>query len=57
MCLDRAREQLLRSKYGVTGIPCLIILSSSGQVITIKGVHEVSNNGAACFAAWMTGKY
>ncbi|CAF1478660.1 unnamed protein product [Adineta ricciae] len=51
---DRAREQLLRSKYGVTGIPCLIILSSSGQVITIKGVHEVSNNGAACFAAWMT---
>ncbi|CAF1478616.1 unnamed protein product, partial [Adineta ricciae] len=51
---DRAREQLLRSKYGVTGIPCLIILSSSGQVITMKGVHEVSNNGAACFAAWMT---
>ncbi|UJR17248.1 hypothetical protein I4U23_004143 [Adineta vaga] len=51
---DRARKDALCSKYSVTAIPYLIILSSSGEVITMNGVQEVISGGISCFAAWST---
>jgi len=38
---DRARAQLLGQKYGVQGIPSLIVLDASGNLVTAEGRAEV----------------
>ena len=42
-CKTPASESLY-SKYGVTGIPSLIIVSPDGSVISTNGRSEVTNN-------------
>eukprot|EP00441_Pelagodinium_beii_P000429 CAMPEP_0197703390 /NCGR_PEP_ID=MMETSP1338-20131121/125414_1 /TAXON_ID=43686 ORGANISM="Pelagodinium beii, Strain RCC1491" /NCGR_SAMPLE_ID=MMETSP1338 /ASSEMBLY_ACC=CAM_ASM_000754 /LENGTH=299 /DNA_ID=CAMNT_0043287285 /DNA_START=83 /DNA_END=982 /DNA_ORIENTATION=+ len=39
---DRARAQLLGQKYGVRGIPSLIVLDASGNLVTTEGRAEVN---------------
>ena len=45
-------SESLYSKYGVTGIPSLIIVSPDGSVISTNGRHEVTNNPDGALAEW-----
>ncbi|UJR12294.1 hypothetical protein I4U23_017005 [Adineta vaga] len=53
---DRTRERTLREKFNVTGIPCLIVLSSTCEILTSEGVAEVNTNGADAIRRWSQGK-
>ncbi|CAF1575877.1 unnamed protein product [Adineta steineri] len=53
---DRARKQTLSEKFNVTGIPCLIVLSSTCEVLTSEGVAEISASGADAIRRWSQGK-
>ena len=50
-CKTPASESLY-SKYGVTGIPSLIIVSPDGSVISTNGRSEVTNNPDGALAEW-----
>lgn len=49
---DRTRKDMLSDKYGVQGIPSLVILDGSGKLITTEGRSEVdkylSGGSASC---------
>lgn len=45
-------KQSLKTKYNVSGIPKLVILSSSGEVITENGRAEVMSGGTSAFDKW-----
>jgi hypothetical protein len=42
----------LKSKYGVSGIPCLVVVKKNGTVITKDGRSDVHRLGAGCFQQW-----
>lgn len=48
---DPARSQLAQ-RHRIRGIPSLIIVDDTGQVISTRGVQEVSSRGAAAFENW-----
>ncbi|CAF1528629.1 unnamed protein product [Adineta ricciae] len=50
---DRTRKQALVKKFNVKRIPCLIVLSSSGEVLTSKGVAEINAYGADSIRRWL----
>ncbi len=45
----------LADKYGVQGIPTLIILSPTGETITTSGRMDVANDPEGCIAKWKAG--
>lgn len=42
----------LKKKFGVAGIPKLVVVDSSGQTLSENARGEVSQNGAKAFDAW-----
>jgi hypothetical protein len=52
---DRTRYNSLCAKYQVKAFPSLIVLSSSGQVLTYTGVQEIYNNSADSIRQWAKG--
>jgi thiol-disulfide isomerase/thioredoxin len=48
---DPARNQLAQ-RHRIRGIPSLIIVDDAGEVISTRGVQEVSSLGAAAFERW-----
>jgi hypothetical protein len=42
----------LKSKYGVSGIPCLVVVKKDGTIITKDGRSDVHRFGASCFQQW-----
>ena len=45
-------KQTLSEKYGVRGIPKLVIIDSNGELITGNGRGDVSKSGAKAFDGW-----
>jgi hypothetical protein len=52
---DRTRYNSLCAKYQVKAFPSLIVLSSSGKVLTSTGVQEIYNNSADAIRQWAKG--
>ena len=49
----RSKEaNALKQKYGVRGIPALIIVSPEGETITKNGRNDVSRNPGGALASW-----
>jgi len=46
---DRETKQKLSEKFGVSGIPTLILLNGKGEIITKEGRGIVSSHGATGF--------
>jgi len=42
----------LAKKYGIRGIPSLVVLSPQGKIITKKGRDEISSNPKSAWASW-----
>jgi len=42
----------LKTKYGISGIPSLIVVRQDGTLITKDGRSDVHRKGAACFQEW-----
>ena len=47
-----AKINELKSHFGVSGIPCLVVCKPDGTLITKNGRGDVSQQGAACVEAW-----
>ena len=55
---ERSRQEALTNRFQVRGIPHLIILSPSGEIISHTGVQEIMANGIQYIRQWSTeGKY
>ena len=48
-----AHKQTLSEKYGVRGIPMLVIIDAEGELITKNGRGDVSSKGADAFEQWV----
>jgi cytochrome oxidase Cu insertion factor (SCO1/SenC/PrrC family) len=48
---DKPNEALMK-KYGVTGIPMLVVVDSAGKTLSTKARGEVMTAGAKAFDAW-----
>lgn len=46
------QKQVLAQKYGVRGIPTLVIVDKDGKTITTQGRVDVATKGAAAFDGW-----
>ena len=46
------RVKKLKDRFGIRGIPSLVILSSDGSTVTKDGRKQVAQNGAAAFSGW-----
>jgi len=47
------RKSFLSQKYGVSGIPSLVVVAKDGSTVSSNGVQEVKQNGYTCFDMWM----
>lgn len=52
---ESGRQQIM-SSLGVYGIPSLIVMDSSGKVITTSGRGAVEGNPEKCVEEWLHGK-
>lgn len=50
---DMGRKSFLSQKYGVSGIPCLVIVARDGTMVSKVGVQEVKAQGSGAFGMWM----
>jgi len=50
------QKQILSKKYGVRGIPTLVILNSKGDLITVNGRSFVTGSDTAIYDKWAAGK-
>ena len=48
---DKNREEL-KTKYGIRGIPTLVIIDSSGKTIAANARGDVADKGVAAFEKW-----
>ena len=49
----RSKEaNALAKKYGISGIPALVIVSAEGEIITKNGRGDVSSNPNGALASW-----
>lgn len=53
---ERGRQEALTNRFQVRGIPCLIILSPTGEIISRIGVQEIMINGAQFIRQWSESK-
>lgn len=51
---DRETKQKLGEKYGVRGIPALIVLKADGSKIETDGRSDVMQNPAGCAKKWQS---
>ena len=50
---DRAAKAKLSAKYGVQGIPTLVVLNGSGELVTKKGREMVSSDPSGSNFPWI----
>jgi thiol-disulfide isomerase/thioredoxin len=54
--LDRDRSKILVEKFKIEGIPCLIVLSPSLEIICSNGIEEVQGASKEALRKWSEGK-
>ncbi len=54
---ERTRQEALTNKFQVRGIPCLVVLSPSGEIIVSNATKEINTNGVEYIRQWSRGKY
>ena len=54
--LDRDRSTALAEKFQVDGLPCLVVVSPSGDLISCAGVEEVNVGSEKALLHWSQGK-
>jgi nucleoredoxin len=42
----------LKQKYGITGIPTLVVINKEGEVISMEGRNDVQSNSSSAFEEW-----
>ncbi|CAN7938967.1 unnamed protein product [Ixodes hexagonus] len=47
-------EEELKEKFGIDGIPTLVVINESGKVITDDGQSDISDAGPRAFAKWLS---
>eukprot|EP00695_Tsukubamonas_globosa_P001424 TRINITY_DN244_c0_g1_i1.p2 TRINITY_DN244_c0_g1~~TRINITY_DN244_c0_g1_i1.p2 ORF type:complete len:161 (+),score=88.86 TRINITY_DN244_c0_g1_i1:51-485(+) len=47
------RIAALKSKYGVRGIPTLVVVDGKGETKSLNGRNDVASNGADAINAWL----
>lgn len=52
VAFDAPKRDALKQQHGIRGIPTLIIVDDSGQVLSRDGRNEVMAHGADAFARW-----
>jgi hypothetical protein len=54
LALEHGSEdaQALKQKFGVSGIPCLVVLKADGTLITNDGRTAVQGKGPAALQEW-----
>ena len=53
---DEQRIQNLKQKFGVSGIPTLVVLDKKGDVVTHEGRVDVQTSQDGAFEAWQKKK-
>lgn len=43
----------MSTKYGITGIPLLVVVTSGGKLLRMDARSEIQNEGVECFRKWM----
>lgn len=49
---DRNKAQMLGSRFGVQGIPALILVNSQGVAVNSECRNDVMNIGPSCLSRW-----
>lgn len=49
---DRSTSRTLGSRYGVRGIPSLVVLAPDGSTVTVQGREAVARQGARAWDGW-----
>jgi hypothetical protein len=52
---EDARKEIM-SSVGISGIPSLIVMDSTGKIITKYGRSAVDGNSKKCVEEWLKGK-
>lgn len=50
---DPQRCALIRDKYGILGIPTLVIIDPEGRIVTNKGRDHVMTHGSGAYEIWI----
>ena len=53
---DEQYNSTLKQRYGINGIPTLVILDSEGYLIGYDGRHDIQNHGAESIEVWEKAK-
>jgi nucleoredoxin len=53
---DEARIASLKQKFGINGIPTLIIVDTNGNLVRAEGREEITKDPAAALEVWNTAK-
>lgn len=56
LSLDRATKEKLANKFGVRGIPTLVVLAADGSTLTTDARSDISSYGKKAIACWAEGK-
>ena len=49
---DEARISSLKQRYGINGIPTLVILDPQGSLVTYEGRKDIMKDTAQCIKEW-----
>ncbi len=53
---DDARIASLKQKFGINGIPTLIIVDTQGNLVRAEGREEITKDAAAALEVWNNAK-
>jgi len=53
---DEARIASLKQKFGINGIPTLIIVDTNGNLVRAEGREEISKDVATALEVWNAAK-
>ena len=49
---DEARISSLKQRYGINGIPTMVILNNEGVLVSYDGRKDIQKDSSACLSKW-----
>ena len=49
---DESRIASLKQRFGINGIPTMVILNTEGALVSYDGKKDIQKDSGACFAKW-----